>query len=82
MRTLFDPSDYAFPIDIVEYFSNCWLCSVLTFYHIQSDLIRNRLTDTLRSERQDKRFIQAAEALTAFGIHCMEKGYYDRSRPV
>lgn len=82
MRIPFDVTHYAHPVNMMPYVSNCWICGTLTFYHVYADLIRNRLTDTLRSERQDKKFIETAKALTAFGIHRMEKGRHDRSRSV
>lgn len=70
-HTVFDVTGYAHPIEIVTYAQNFWWLKHLQFYHVQADIIRNRLFAMGRYDQLSNRFRECANALTAFGIHRM-----------
>lgn len=70
--TAFDTTSYAYPIEVGTYAQNLWWLKHLQFYHVQADIIRNRLFAMGRYDQLSNRFRECANALTAFGIHRME----------
>lgn len=73
--TAFDVTAYAHVIDLVTYAENMWWLQHLHFYHVQADILRNRIVVQGLYEQLANRFRECANALTAFGIHRMEQSH-------
>jgi hypothetical protein len=68
-------AEYAHPIEITTYALNLWWLNHLHFYHVQADILRNRIVVQGRYDQLANRFRECANALTAFGIHRMEQSH-------